>query len=214
MGWLPRKRFGTIATGLPAHRETAAVEQVEGERIMIKKKMAKRIMVTMAAAVFAVSLAGCGKSETTTTAAPQTEAAATTESAEVDDPLSFVKSGEIFFDNQLEATISVDGKKLEGNSAALKKGMSVSLEGLDPNVEIDLVMVYKSSDNTSGKSMVVFASGVDHEKLDEYLSKRLSSDMGKACLCFYKTGGKWNTNLSEKMNKLIEEYLPADTEEN
>ena len=176
---------------------------------MTKKKMAKRIMVTATAAMFSFFIPGCGKSETITTASPQTEAEASTESSKVDDALSFIKSGEIYFDNKLGATISIDGKKLDGNTAAFKNGLSVSVEDVDPNVEVDLFIVYT---NNEGKSMVIFASGVDHSRISEALSKKLKSDMEKVYVCLCKTGEKWNMDLSESMNKLIKQYLPDDME--
>jgi FlaG/FlaF family flagellin (archaellin) len=182
---------------------------------MTKKKMAKRIIVTMVAAIFALSLAGCGSSETKTTAAPQTTEAQT-EKSEAADPLSFVKSGEIYFDNQLgsSVTISVDGQKLAGNTTAAKKGLSVTVDGLDPDGEISYVLVYTKKGDTADRSAAIVASGLDNSRVSSSLTKTLNFEMDKACVCLFKTGEKWNQNLSEGMNTLIKKYLPEGMGDN
>ncbi len=175
---------------------------------MTKKKLAKGIVVTFTVAMLALSFAGCGNSETKNTGGTQTQEA-TTGSSALADPLSFVKSGEIYFDNQLGVTISVDGKKLDGNTTTYQKGASIAIDGLDPEGSTSYVVAYMKKGNDQDRSGVSVSSGMDNSKVSESLTKLLNMDAEKVCVCLYKPGEKWNQSLSEEMNKLIEGYLPA-----
>ncbi len=188
------------------------MKKLNGEKT-ITKKVTRRIVVALAATMFSLSLVGCGSSGTTTTAAPQTTEAAADSKKDVD-PLSFVKSGEIYFDNQLgsKVTISVDGQKVEGNTTAFKKGMSYTVEGLDPEGSTSFVIVSINKGegvSISDRTSVVFSSGLDNSRFSESLTKALNIDMEKVCVCLFKPGETWNKKLSEEMNTRIQQYVPA-----
>ncbi|MBR3538333.1 MAG: hypothetical protein IKN79_04600 [Eubacterium sp.] len=191
------------------------MRKLNGEKTMTKKKVTRRIVVAVMAAMFSLSLVGCGNSGTATTAEPKKEEA-TTSSAPLGDPISFVKEGEIYFDNKLggSVTISVDGKKVDGNTAAFKKGVSITIDGLEPDGKTSYAVVYMNKGDNTYKSGAFVGKGADNSMVSELLTKKLNLDVVKVCVCLFKPGDTWNKDLSEGMNKLIEGYMPADTLDN
>jgi curli biogenesis system outer membrane secretion channel CsgG len=185
------------------------------QNTMAKKKVTRRILVAVVAAMFSLSLVGCGSSGTATTAEPKKEEA-TTSSTPLADPISFVKEGEIYFDNKLgdSVTISVDGQKVDGKTAAFKKGVSISLDGLDPDGKTNYVVVYMNKGDNLERCGAFVGKGANNSMVSELLTKKLNLDVVKVCVCLFKHGDTWNKDLSEGMNKLIEGYMPADTLDN
>ena len=191
------------------------MRKLNEEKTMTKRKITRRIVVAVAAAVFSLSLVGCGTTENATSEVTKSTEAVAESSKDVD-PLSFVKTGEIYFDNQLgsSVTVSVDGQKLDGKTTAFKKGMKVSVDGLDPEGSTSYVIVFVNKSTESDRSSVAFSSGIDNSRLSESLSAKINADVEKVCVCLFKPGETWNKDLSEAMNAQIRKFVPAGMIEN
>ncbi len=173
----------------------------------MKKKMVRGAVLFMVTAALSLSLAGCGDSGTSTTAAPQSTEEKTEQA--VKDPLGFVNSGEIYFDIQLgnSATVSVDGQKVTGNTAAYKKGAEISIDGLDAEGSSDYIAVYSTKDGNEASYSFFVGKGADNAKLSEILSKKLAITADKVFLSVYESGKTWNKSLSDDLNSYIEKNV-------
>jgi hypothetical protein len=168
------------------------------------KKMTRGFALMMVTAALSFSLAGCGDSkdsgatEAGTTAATESEIPA-------DDPISFVKSGEVYFDIRMGdgVAVSLDGQKMTGTSAALKSGAKVTIDGLDPDGSCDYIVVFATKSQNEVHFQKYIGKGAPNSRLADNLTKQLAFSADKVFISVYEPGGSWDKNLSEALNHFI-----------
>jgi len=176
---------------------------------MMKKKLIRGLVSTMVITALAFSLAGCGDSESSATTAATSNAASQSTEAQtglpVTDPISFVKSGEIYFDLQLGdgVSVSLDGQKLSGNTASFKSGATVTIDGLDENGSSSYFVIYSTKDNTGAHFEFFSGKGAKNTKLSEILTKKLNFNADKVFVSLFESGKTWDKNLSDDLNNYI-----------
>jgi len=173
------------------------------------KKTISGFALVMGMAALSLSLVGCGDSGSTATTAASTTAASQNTEADNgladDDPIPFVKSGEVYFDLQLGdgVSVSLDGQKVTGKTATLKSGAAVKFEGLDPEGSVDYVMVFATKDQNEMHFAKYIGKGAPNSRIAESMTTQLGYSADKVFVSVFEEGKSWDQNLSAALNKFL-----------